>query len=107
MIGSSSRRFVGPHAEPEEAEAEPVADRLALLEVARGFGAGLVQVASARARQLELAGGLEADVAVGPRQRDDLPAFLDRPPAELGQPESRSRMPPGSSHDGARWSPQR
>ena len=97
MIGSSARRLVGPHAEAEEAEAEPVADRLDLLEVAAGLGAGLVQVLERRARQLELAGGLEADGAVGAGQGDDLAAFLDRLPAELGQASSRSRMPPGSS----------
>ena len=89
MIGSSARRLVRPHAEPEEAEPELVADRLALLEVARRLGAGLVEVLERRAGQLELAGGLEADGAVGSGQSDDLSAFLDRPPAELGQPEQQ------------------
>ena len=46
---------------------ELVADRLDLFEVAAGLGAGLVQVVERRARQLELAGGLEADVAVAAR----------------------------------------
>ena len=59
--------LVGPHAEPEEAEAEPVADRLALLEVTRRLGAGQVQIGERRARQFELAGRLQADVAVRSR----------------------------------------
>ena len=87
--------LVGPHAEPEEAEPEPVADRLDLLEVAPAFGAALVQVLERRARQFELARGLEADGAVGAGQRDDLAAFLDRLPAELGQPLEQVADPAG------------
>ena len=60
--------LVRPHAEAEEAEAEPVADRLALLEVAAGLGAGFVEVLERRAGQFELAGGLQADGAVGAGQ---------------------------------------
>ena len=56
--------LVGPHAEAEEAEAEPVADRLDLVEMAAGLGAGLVEVLERRAGQFELAGRLEADGAV-------------------------------------------
>ena len=59
--------LVGPHAEAEEADPALLADRLDLVEVAAGLGAGLVQVVERRARQFELAGGLEADVAVGAR----------------------------------------
>ena len=81
--------LVGPHAEAEEAEAEAVADRLALLEVPRRLGAGLVEVLERRAGQLELAGGLEADGAVGAGQRDDLAVLLDRLPAEFGQAEQQ------------------
>ena len=58
--------LVGPHAEAEEAEAElrsPTA--LHLLQVAAGLGAGLVEILERRARKLELAGGLQADRAVG------------------------------------------
>ena len=54
-----------------------------------GLGAGLVQIFERRARQLELAGGLEADVAVGAGERDDLAVLLDRLPAELGQPQQQ------------------
>ena len=68
MIGSSARVLSGHMPSAEEAEPEPLADRLALVEVAAGFGAGLVEVLERRARQLELAGGLEADRAVGARQ---------------------------------------
>ena len=81
--------LVGPHADAEEAEPKPVADRLALLEVTGRFGTGLVEVLERRARQLELARGLEADGAVGAGQRDDLAVLLDRPPAELGQAEQK------------------
>ena len=85
--------LVGPHSDAEEAEAEPVADRLALLEVPGRFGTGLVEVLERRARQLELARGLEADGAVGAGQRDHLAVLLDRPPAELGQPEQKVADP--------------
>ncbi len=54
-------------------------------EVAAGFGAGLVEVLERRARQFELAGGLEADRPVRALQRNDLAAFLDRLPAEVGR----------------------
>ena len=73
--------LVGPHAEPEEADAELLADRLDLFEVAAGLGAGLVQVVERRARQFELARGLQADAAVRAGQRDDVAALLDRLPA--------------------------
>ena len=80
--------LVGPHAEAEEADPEALADRLHLLEVAAGFGARLVQVLERGARQLELAGGLEADGTVGARHRDDpldpvRAFFLDRLPSEI------------------------
>ena len=77
--------LVGPHAEAEEAEAELLADRLALGEVAARLGAGLVEMLALRARQLELAGGLEADRAVGAGQGDDVAALHHRLPAEVGQ----------------------
>ena len=70
----SSRALVGPHAEAEEAEPEPLADRLALVRVPSRLGAGLVQVLERRAAQFELAGRLEADGAVRRRQRDDVAA---------------------------------
>ena len=92
-------RLVRPHAEPEEAEAEPVADRLDLFEVPAAFGAALVEVLERRARQLELAGGLQADRAVDAGQRDDLAALFDRLPAELGQAQQEvadaARLFPG------------
>jgi hypothetical protein len=77
--------LVGPHAEAEEAEAELVAHLLDLVEMAARLGAGLVEVLERRARQFELPGRLQADVPVLARQRDDLAAFLDRPPAIFGQ----------------------
>ena len=78
MTGSSARRLVGPHAEAEEAEAELLADRLDLVEMAAGLGAGLVEMLARRAGQLELAGRLEADRAVRAGQGDDV-AALHRP----------------------------
>src|SRR5690606_5713775 len=59
--------------------------RLDLVEVATGFGASLVEVLQRSAGQLELAGGFQADGAIVAAHRDDLPAFLDRLPAELAQ----------------------
>ena len=78
--------LVGPHPEAEEAEPKSVADRFDLLQMAAAFGAALVQIAERRARQFELARGLEADIAVGSGQRDDLAVFLDGLPAKFGQP---------------------
>src|SRR5436853_2605269 len=77
--------LVGPHAEAEEAQAELVADLLDLLEMASGLGAGLVKVPERGSGKLELPSRLEADIAVLARQGDDLAAFLDRLPAELGE----------------------
>ena len=76
-------RLVRPHAEPEEAESQPLADRLALVEMASRLGAGLVQVLQRRAAQLELARGLQADVPVRAAQRDDVAALDDRLPADI------------------------
>ena len=83
--GQLGAGFVGPHAQPQEADAEAIADLLHLRQVTAGLGAGLVEVVERRPRQLELAGGFEADRAVGAGERDDLSVFLDRPPAEFGQ----------------------
>ena len=77
--------LVGPHAEAEEAEAEAVADGFHLFEVAAGFGAGVVEGGERGARQFELAGGFEADGAVGAGERDDLSVLEDRAPAIFGQ----------------------
>src|SRR5690606_21478053 len=77
--------LVRPHPETEEADTELLADRLDLLEMAPGLGAGLVEVLARRARELELAGGLEADCPVLAAERYDLSAFLDGLPAELLQ----------------------
>jgi hypothetical protein len=81
--------LVGPEAEPEEADAELVADFLHLLQVAPGLGTGLVEIVERRARKLELAGGLEADRAVGAGERDDIAALVDRLPAEFGQADQQ------------------
>src|SRR3546814_15754261 len=67
-------RLVGPHAQPEETEAEFGTDLLDLLEVAAGLGAGLVKIFERSARQVELPRGFEADRAVAARQRDDVSA---------------------------------
>src|SRR6185503_2658455 len=73
--------------------AEPVSDRLALLEVARRFRAGLVEVFERRSAELELARGLEADGPVGPGQRDDIAILQHRLPAELGQAQQQVADP--------------
>ena len=75
-------RLVGPHADAEEAEPELGADFLDLLQVAAGFGAGLMQIFERRARQFKLARGFQADGAVAARERDDMTALDHRLPAE-------------------------
>src|SRR5690606_1236042 len=64
-------------------------DHLALAEMARGLGASLVERFQRRARQFELAGGLEADGPVGTAERNHLAVLLDRLPAEFGQAEQQ------------------
>src|SRR5207253_2126895 len=51
----------------------------------RRLGAGLVKRPERRAAELELTGGLEADVAVHALQRDHLAVFEHRLPAEFGE----------------------
>src|SRR5437868_12262875 len=67
--------LVRPHPGPQKSEAQPVADGLALIEMPRRLGAGLVKRPERRAAELELTGGLEADVAVHALQRDHLAVF--------------------------------
>jgi len=83
--GQVGARFVRPHSRAEKSEPEPVADHLALSEVARGFRAGLVQVLERRSAELELAGWLEADRPVGPAERDHIAVLEHRLPSELHQ----------------------
>src|SRR3546814_5814093 len=85
-------RLVGPHAQPEETEAEFGADLLDLLEVAAGLGAGLVKIFERSARQFELPRGFEADRAVAARQRDDVSALDHRLPAEAGEDRKSTRL---------------
>ena len=73
--------LVRPHAHAEEAEPELVAYRLALVEVAGGLGAGLVEMLARCAGQLELPRRLQADRAVRAGQRNDVTLFDDRLPA--------------------------
>ncbi len=54
---------------------------LALLQVAAGFGAGLVEVLERCAGQFQLAGRFEADGAVLAAHGDDLPGLFNRLPA--------------------------
>ncbi len=57
--------------------------------MARGLGAGLVEVLQGRARQLELARGLEADRPVRAGQRDHIAVLDHRLPAEFRQPHQQ------------------
>ncbi len=50
-----------------------------------GLAAGLVQVLQRRAREFELAGGLQRHRGAVLFQRDQVTAFQHRGPAELGQ----------------------
>ncbi len=79
---------LGRKADAEKADLEILADVEDFIEVLVGFGRGLVQGFERGARKLELAAGLEADVAahlaVGALQGDDIGAFEDRHPAVAG-----------------------
>jgi hypothetical protein len=79
--------LVRPEAQAEKAHAQLLANLLHLGEVPSGFGAGLVEIIKRRPGQFELSGGLEADIAVRPGQRDDILALVDRLPPELGEPD--------------------
>ena len=100
--------LVGPHAEPEEAEAEPVADRLALLEMARrprrrsGEGSR-----AARPDSSNWPAGSRLIVPSAPVKRDDV-AVLDRPaPSRIRSGPSAGRgCRRARPSDGARWSSQ-
>ena len=81
--------LVRPHAKAEEAHAQLLAHGLHLLQVTAGLGAGQMQVFQRRAGKLELAGGLEAAIAVRPLQRDDVLALVDRLPAVAGEPDQQ------------------
>ena len=73
--------LVRPHSEAQKTLAGLGPDRLDLIEVPPGFGAGLVQVFQRRARQFQLPGRFQTDRAVAARQRDNVAAFDHRLPA--------------------------
>ncbi len=77
--------LVRPHAETQKALAGLFADRLDLLQVTAGFGAGLMQIIERRSGQFELTCRFQAHRAVSPLHRDNLAILLDRLPAEFGQ----------------------
>ena len=81
--------LVGPHAEAKEAGSRARTNGLYLFHMARGLGAGLVQGLQRCARQLELAGRLEADGAIGTLHRDDVATLFNGLPAELTQREQQ------------------
>ncbi len=85
--------LVGPHAEPEEAQAQFIADRLALHEVPPALRAAFVEVGERRPRQFELSRGLKADRAVRAGQCDDLAALLDRSPTKFSQAKQQLADP--------------
>jgi hypothetical protein len=87
-LGHDRQFFAGlvrPHAKAEETETGARADRLHLIEVAPGFGAGLVQVFQRRARQFELARRFEADGAVAARMAMTLPPSITGSQPNSGQ----------------------
>ena len=84
MVGQLGAALVRPHAEAEEAQAQFVADRLGLGEMAARLGAGLVEMDALRAGKLELPRRLEADRAVRAGQRDDIVPLRHRRPAKFG-----------------------
>ena len=77
-------RFVRPHAKAKKTKAELGADFLHLLQMAAGFGAGLVQVFKWRAGKFKLSGGFQADIAIRTTERDDIVAFHNGFPAIAG-----------------------
>ena len=87
ITGVSASVHFGEEPESEKADAERRADLAHLRQMLVGLAAGLMQRLQRAARQLELAAGLQADVAtegvaLRPLQGDDVVAFQDRFPAE-------------------------
>src|SRR3546814_6715695 len=78
--GEVGAGLVRPHAEAKETEPQPFARFLAAGEVAPGLGTRLVKSLKLRAGELQLAGGLETDGPVRPRQRDGVAALDQRLP---------------------------
>ena len=79
-------RPLGVHAHAEQPDLQLAADLLHLLQVPPDLGAGLVDRAQRRARQLELPARLQRDAAAFHGERDDVAVLLDRLPAEALQP---------------------
>ncbi len=69
----------------EEAQPQLGAHLQALLQMPAGFRAGLVQGFQRRAGQLELAGRLQTDAAIGTRKGYHIAAFHNRLPTEAGE----------------------
>ena len=87
-LGHDRQRFTGlvrPHAQAKEAQVEPFAHGLDLIQVAAGFGACLVQVFQRCARQFKLACRFKADRSIRALHGDDGAVFLNRFPTELVQ----------------------
>ena len=85
------RNFVAPpvgrEAEPQKADAVLAAHLSHLRQMVVQLGAGLMQRFQRRPRQLELATGLKRDIARPlALEADDILAFINRLPAEAGQP---------------------
>src|SRR6185437_9035334 len=81
----ASRRRMKTHG--EQAEAELTGHGAHLMQMLIHFAAGLVQVLDRRARQLELAAGLERDgAAAAVAEADQIAGIEHRLPAEAGEP---------------------
>ena len=68
--------------EPDQAEAQRLADRLRFVEMLPHLGAGLVERPDRSTRELELAARLERDRALALGERDQVLALVDGIPAE-------------------------
>ena len=76
---------LGLEAHAQHADRQRLGDLLHLVEVGVHLAAGLVQRLQRRAAELELAAGLEADVAAVLGQRDRVAVLQHRLPAEAGR----------------------
>src|SRR3546814_6300844 len=69
----------------KKTQAQRVADIFDLFQMSSGFGAGFMKIVEGRSGKFQLAGRFQADRAIGPGKRNDIPALQHRFPAIAGE----------------------
>src|SRR3546814_6781388 len=90
--------LVGPHAKTKKTQAQRVADIFDLFQMSSGFGAGFMKIVEGRSGKFQLAGRFQADRAIGPGKRNDIPALQHKTERQRVGKE-------GVSTCRSRWSP--